>query len=173
MSAGNRLCGYVQSTDNGTRLSEGVLLAHCNALLQAAAMPSRILILERLPRGVAGKVVRSALPAPDWGAPLAGASLRGFWTPYNHSGIEVALKGGKCTEGKHEAQDLIIGHYCYWLLLLLLLILLLIIIVMLCLDAGEWFRSIASASGCMACVCRAKAVGWRSHWCIIWAQCCG
>lgn len=69
------MCAYAQPTAGGLQLTEETLIAHCKTLLPMMAVPSRCMILESLPLGAAGKLLRDALPAPDWSAPLAGEGL--------------------------------------------------------------------------------------------------
>lgn len=62
--AGKRLVGYVASV--ATALREEQLKAHLHARLPEHLVPSRILMLARLPLSANGKLDRRALPAPQW-----------------------------------------------------------------------------------------------------------
>ena len=71
--AGPRICAYVAVASRDPQ-SEASLLQHCRAVLAPPAVPLRAVVLPRLPRGPAGKVLRGELPEPSWTSPLTGAS---------------------------------------------------------------------------------------------------
>ncbi|WP_435598917.1 amino acid adenylation domain-containing protein [Streptomyces anulatus] len=67
-----RLVGYVTPDDPAAPPLPADLLAHSAGLLPGALVPSDVLVLDRFPLTVSGKVDRSALPAPAVADPTAG-----------------------------------------------------------------------------------------------------
>lgn len=69
------LVGYIVREESaaGAPLDSGGLRAHLAALLPAHMIPATYVFLDRLPLGATGKVDRSALPEPVFGARRAGA----------------------------------------------------------------------------------------------------
>ncbi len=73
LDAGSRLCAYVTAAGHvSTPPSESSLLQHCQDALPAAAVPLRAVVLPKLPRRSAGKLLRGELPEPVWTSSLAG-----------------------------------------------------------------------------------------------------
>ncbi|MFG2763717.1 non-ribosomal peptide synthetase [Streptomyces rubiginosohelvolus] len=64
-----RLVGYVTPEDPSTPPAPDGLIAHCAGLLPGALVPSDVVVLDRLPLTVSGKVDRAALPAPAVAGP--------------------------------------------------------------------------------------------------------
>ncbi|MDQ8728115.1 amino acid adenylation domain-containing protein, partial [Bradyrhizobium sp. LHD-71] len=83
-SAGSRLVAYVapKSIDAAARLAD-TLTDHLRQILPSYMMPSRIIVLDRLPVMSSGKVDRRTLPAPD-------AETRTFVAPQTAAEIAMA-----------------------------------------------------------------------------------
>ncbi|MFF8467088.1 non-ribosomal peptide synthetase [Streptomyces griseus] len=71
LPSGARLVGYVTPGDPAAPPLPADLLAHGAKLLPAALVPSDVVVLDRFPLTVSGKVDRSALPAPAVADPAA------------------------------------------------------------------------------------------------------
>ncbi|MFF0505035.1 amino acid adenylation domain-containing protein [Streptomyces fimicarius] len=67
-----RLVGYVTPDDPSTPPLPADLIAHSAGLLPGALVPSDVVVLDRFPLTVSGKVDRSALPAPAVADPADG-----------------------------------------------------------------------------------------------------
>ncbi|MEU5328710.1 non-ribosomal peptide synthetase [Streptomyces parvus] len=67
-----RLVGYVTPGEPSARPAPDSLIAHCAGLLPGALVPADVVVLDRFPLTVNGKVDRSALPAPAVADPAEG-----------------------------------------------------------------------------------------------------
>ncbi|MFE2978608.1 amino acid adenylation domain-containing protein [Streptomyces sp. NPDC059258] len=72
-----RLVGYVIPEDAAAPPSPADLIAHCAGLLPGAMVPSDVVVLDRFPLTVSGKVDRSALPAPAVADPTGAEAAEG------------------------------------------------------------------------------------------------
>ncbi|WP_097972572.1 non-ribosomal peptide synthetase [Streptomyces sp. gb14] len=70
-----RLVGYVTPEDPSTSPAPDGLIAHCAGLLPGALVPSDVVVLDRFPLTVSGKVDRAALPAPAVAGPAGDGEL--------------------------------------------------------------------------------------------------
>ncbi|MFF8981774.1 amino acid adenylation domain-containing protein [Streptomyces globisporus] len=70
-----RLAGYATPEDPSTPPAPDVLIAHCAGLLPGALVPSDVVVLDRFPITVSGKVDRAALPAPAVADPTGDGEL--------------------------------------------------------------------------------------------------
>ena len=67
---------YIQPTDIGNEeATQAAVLHWCRQQLPSAAVPVNVQLLQQLPTGPAGKLTRTALPAPAWAQHHPGASL--------------------------------------------------------------------------------------------------
>ncbi|MEU6629544.1 amino acid adenylation domain-containing protein [Streptomyces parvus] len=64
-----RLVGYVTPEDPSTTPAPDGLIAHCAGLLPGALVPADVVVLDRFPLTVSGKVDRAALPVPAVAGP--------------------------------------------------------------------------------------------------------
>ncbi|MFK0132133.1 amino acid adenylation domain-containing protein [Streptomyces rubiginosohelvolus] len=64
-----RLVGYATPEDPSTPPAPDALIGHCAGLLPGALVPSDVVVLDRFPLTVSGKVDRAALPAPAVAGP--------------------------------------------------------------------------------------------------------
>ncbi|MFI7892145.1 amino acid adenylation domain-containing protein [Streptomyces sp. CACIS-1.16CA] len=70
-----RLVGYVTPEDPSTPPAPDGLIAHCANLLPGALVPADVVVLNRFPLTVSGKVDRAALPAPAVADPAEAGEL--------------------------------------------------------------------------------------------------